>query len=206
MPWNDKSGGGGPWGGGGGNGGGGGPWGQGPRGPGGPQGNPPDLEDIIRRGQDRLKQALPGGGGAEPSAVRPDFRRSWRCASSSRSTPCNRTSSRSSCVSESRSRSSRAGSALPLVADRNGRIRQHRRKAHPGGEARGNTSSGLMLSGDQNIVDVRFSIACRSRSPGLSLHRVRPDEMVRQIGESAMREAVGRRPAQWTSSATTAGA
>src|SRR5690606_23905177 len=65
MPWNDKSGGGGPWGGGGNNGGG--PWGQGPRGPSGPQGGPPDLEDIIRRGQDRLKQALPGGGGASPA-------------------------------------------------------------------------------------------------------------------------------------------
>ena len=64
MPWNDKSGGGGPWGGGGN---GGGPWGQGPRGPGGPQGGPPDLEDIIRRGQDRLKQALPGGGDASPA-------------------------------------------------------------------------------------------------------------------------------------------
>ena len=64
MPWNDKSGGGGPWGGGGN---GGGPWGQGPRGPGGPQGGPPDLEDIIRRGQDRLKQALPGGGHASPA-------------------------------------------------------------------------------------------------------------------------------------------
>ena len=64
MPWNNQSGGGGgPWGGGGGNGG---PWGQGPR-PGGPQGSPPDLEDIIRRGQDRLKQALPGGGGASPA-------------------------------------------------------------------------------------------------------------------------------------------
>ena len=32
------------------NSGGGGPWGQRPRGPGGPQGTPPDLEDIIRRG------------------------------------------------------------------------------------------------------------------------------------------------------------
>ena len=48
------------------------PWGQGPRGPSGPQGSPPDLEDIIRRGQDRLKQALPGGGGASPAHVRPD--------------------------------------------------------------------------------------------------------------------------------------
>ena len=66
MPWsNQNGGGGGPWGGGG-NGGGGGPWGQGPQGPRGPQrpgGQPPDLEEIIKRGQDRLKRAMPGGGG-----------------------------------------------------------------------------------------------------------------------------------------------
>jgi len=70
MPWNNQSGGsgggGGPWGGGGN---GGGPWGQGPRGPGGPQNTPPDLEEIIRRGQDRLKKALPGGGGFNPAFV-----------------------------------------------------------------------------------------------------------------------------------------
>ena len=53
----------------------GGPWGGGPRGPwgggqqpgpgrGGPGGGnqPPDLEDLIRRGQDRLKNVLPGSG------------------------------------------------------------------------------------------------------------------------------------------------
>src|SRR5690606_16885670 len=71
MPWSNQSGGGGPWGGGGSNGsgggGGGGPWGQGPRGPGGGGNTPPDLEDIIRRGQDRLKQALPGGSGGSPA-------------------------------------------------------------------------------------------------------------------------------------------
>ena len=65
MPWSNQSGGnggsggGGPWGqrgGGGGNGGG--PWGGG-----GPSGGntPPDLEEIIRRGQDRLKDFMPGG-------------------------------------------------------------------------------------------------------------------------------------------------
>jgi len=66
MPWSNQSGGsgggsgggGGPWGqrgGGGGNGGG--PWGGGPSG-----GNtPPDLEEIIRRGQDRLRDFMPGG-------------------------------------------------------------------------------------------------------------------------------------------------
>ncbi len=64
MPWSNQNGGGGPWGGGGdnnnnnnNNGGGGGPWGQGPKGPrGGGQNTPPDLEDILRKGQDRLKR------------------------------------------------------------------------------------------------------------------------------------------------------
>src|ERR1700750_703513 len=45
---------------------GGGPWGSGPKGPwgSGPQPvgpRPPDLEDLLRRGQDRLQQLLPGG-------------------------------------------------------------------------------------------------------------------------------------------------
>lgn len=62
MPWSNQSGGsggggGGPWGQRGG--GGGGPWGQGPGGSGG--GSPPDLEEILRRSQDRLKDLLPGG-------------------------------------------------------------------------------------------------------------------------------------------------
>src|SRR5260221_9573272 len=55
MPWKNQSGGGGPWGTGGG-GGGQGPWGAG--------GRPPDLEDILRKGQDRVKRLLPGGFGS----------------------------------------------------------------------------------------------------------------------------------------------
>ena len=51
MPWKNQ---------------GGGPWGSGPKGPwgSGPQTvgpRPPDLEDLLRRGQDRLQQLLPGG-------------------------------------------------------------------------------------------------------------------------------------------------
>jgi membrane protease subunit HflK len=59
MPWQNQ---GGPWGGGSGGGGGGGqgPWGRGPSG-GGPR--QPDIEDMVRRTQDRLKNILPGGGG-----------------------------------------------------------------------------------------------------------------------------------------------
>ena len=67
MPWQNNNGGGWKSGGGGG-----GPWGQGPQGPwGGGQGgnqNQPDIEEMIKRGQDRLKNAMPGGTGI-PAAV-----------------------------------------------------------------------------------------------------------------------------------------
>src|SRR6516162_8383590 len=53
MPWSNQ--GGGPWGSGGGKG----PWGSGPQssGP-----TPPDLEELLRRTQDRVRSVLPGGG------------------------------------------------------------------------------------------------------------------------------------------------
>ena len=43
MAWNPQGGGQGPWG----------------RGPAGPQ--PPDIEELLRRGQDRVRRILPGG-------------------------------------------------------------------------------------------------------------------------------------------------
>lgn len=65
MPWSNQSGGGGgggPWGQRGGSGGnGGGPWGGGSGGGSGGGGTPPDLEEMLRRGQDRLKNLVPGG-------------------------------------------------------------------------------------------------------------------------------------------------
>lgn len=86
MPWNNQGGSGGnPWGSGsggsngGGGGGGGSPWGggsgggggngggRGPMGGGGGFGGgntPPDLEEMMRRGQDRIKRLMPGGFGA----------------------------------------------------------------------------------------------------------------------------------------------
>lgn len=51
MPWSNQSGG---------------PWGSGPKGPWGsgsppPGSSPPDLEELLRRGQDKLRTVLPGG-------------------------------------------------------------------------------------------------------------------------------------------------
>ncbi|WP_310619117.1 FtsH protease activity modulator HflK [Flexibacterium corallicola] len=69
MPWSNQSGGGGnggPWGNSGGGGGNsGGPWGGGGGGPqrGGGGNTPPDFEDLLKRGQEHLKSVMPGGGG-----------------------------------------------------------------------------------------------------------------------------------------------
>ena len=200
MPWSNQTGGG-PWGGGGGNnggGGGGGPWGQRPRGPGGPHGTPPDLEDIIRRGQDRLRQALPGGGRASPAmfaliafaivalwlfqaiyTVQPD-----ELAVELR-------------FGKPKEEISEPGLHFhfwPVETVEKASVAE---KLVNIGEARGNVSSGLMLSGDQNIVDVKFSVAYQVADPKAYLFNVAgADEMVRQIAESAVREVVGRRPAQ----------
>ena len=66
MAWETQRGG--PWGGGGG--GGQGPWGGGSQG-GGPRGGPqpPDIEEMLRRSQDKFKKFIPSGGGGAKRAV-----------------------------------------------------------------------------------------------------------------------------------------
>ena len=64
MAWNNQGGG---WQGGGDNRG---PWGQGPSGSGGGGGGrqqAPDLEDLLKKGQERLKNLIPGGFGSRGS-------------------------------------------------------------------------------------------------------------------------------------------
>ncbi len=71
MPWSNQSNGGGSSGGWrGSSGGGGGPWGQGPRNTGGGS-QPPDLEELLRRSQDRLRRVLPGGGSGGGRGLNP---------------------------------------------------------------------------------------------------------------------------------------
>ncbi|WP_341760610.1 FtsH protease activity modulator HflK [Candidatus Endowatersipora endosymbiont of Watersipora subatra] len=61
----------------------------------------------------------------------------------------------------------------------------------------GRSRQGLMLSGDQNIVDVAFSVLYSVYDPKAFLFNVNdPEGMLEDVAESAMREIVGRRPAQ----------
>ncbi len=195
MPWSNQSGGGR-------NGGDnpGGPWGQGPTPPpgGGGGGTPPDLEDIIRKGQDQLRRAIPGGGKFSPLmalfvlaalvalylvksvyTIQPD-----ELGVELR-------------FGKPKTELSSPGIHFHLWPVETYEIANIRENQINIGSQGRSEALGLMLSGDQNIVDVAFSVLFQVISPKDYLFNVRdPEGMVRQVAESAMREVVGRRPAQ----------
>ncbi|AXV15551.1 FtsH protease activity modulator HflK [Neorhizobium sp. SOG26] len=199
MPWSNQNGGGGPWGGGGGNNQG--PWGQGPNRPrgggGGNNGGPPDLEDIIRRSQDRLRGVMPGGfnGGAfvivllvvlaflafqSIYTVQPDERG---------------VELRFGRPKEEISMPGLHFHLWPLESVEIVKVTEQQQNI---GAARGsNSNAGWMLTGDQNIVNVQFSVLFTVTDPKAYLFQLEtPAATLQQVAESAMREVVGRRPAQ----------
>ncbi|MEM9331608.1 MAG: FtsH protease activity modulator HflK [Pseudomonadota bacterium] len=204
MPWSNQSGGGGgPWGGGGNNGNnGGGPWGQGgggnrpPRGGGG--GTPPDLEDIIRKGQDQLRRAMPGGGGFSPLTAGIAF----LVIAGLYLTQAFYTIQEDELGVELRfgkpkDEVSTAGLHFHWWPIETYEIANTAENQINIGSTGRTGTAGMMLSGDQNIVDVAFSVLYQVTSPNDFLFNVRdPQGMVRQVAESAMREVVGKRPAQ----------
>jgi modulator of FtsH protease HflK len=194
MPWENNGGGGGRNNGG--------PWGQAPGGGGGgPRrpGNTPNLEDILNRGRAQLGGGLPGGrwlvvGGVlvlgafwllnsiytvNEAEVGVEFR-----------------------LGAPKEELSTAGLHFhlwPVETVEKVSIAQNQTTigSATGAGSRSSAEDGLMLSGDQNIVDVRFAVLWSVVSPVDFLINVRdPEAMVRNAAESAMREIVGRRPAQ----------
>ena len=210
MPWTNQTGGGGSNGSGSGGGSGGGngqgPWGQPPRRPGGnrPGGGqqPPDLDEIIRRGQDRLRSTFGGGGGSGGTGLSKGviglaalalvvlyiFQAAFTVQEDQRGVVLT------------------FGKPSPDLAEPGlnfvfwpfqtvEMVDINEKRINVG--AAGRNESGLMLSSDQNIVDVQFSVLYRVDEPSEYLFNVAdPDAMVQQVAESAMREIVGRRPAQ----------
>jgi membrane protease subunit HflK len=196
MPWSNQSGGGG-WKGGSG----------GPRGSGG-GGQPPDLEEILKRGQDKMKQAIGGGGGVPGPLlflvgalavavvawnafffrVNPDeLGVVMRFGEYVRQEPPGLhfrlpypieevilpkvTQQR---VTEIGLRSSVAGRGISTgVSD----VREE----------------SLMLTGDENIVDIDFAVFWRIRDAAKYLFNIQnPENTVKEVAESAMREIVGK--------------
>jgi membrane protease subunit HflK len=196
MPWKNQSGGGGPWGG-----------GQGPWGGGGSGGGnkPPDFEDMLRRGQDRMRRLLPGGFGGGRGLffivligvalwlatgfyrVEPDeqgvaliFGRVWKLTQ----------------PGLSYNLPSPIGQVFTPKVTRVNRVEVGFRSA---GDNTDNSSGqdvpeeGLMLTGDKKIIDMQYTVFWAIKDPIEYLFAIRdPEDTVKNVAESAMREIVGR--------------
>jgi modulator of FtsH protease HflK len=61
------------------------------------------------------------------------------------------------------------------------------------GSSDGTTGQNLMLTGDENIIDLAYSVRWSKRDPELFLFELRdPEGTIREVAESAMREAIAR--------------
>src|ERR1700730_11441854 len=197
MPWSNQPGG--PWGSGPR-----GPWGSGPQQPGGPK--PPDLEEFLRRGQDRLRDWMAGnlGGrglaplvlgafalwglfgffsvGTQEVGVVLRFGKFVREVQPGLNYPLPYP----------------IETALTPQALRVNKIDIGMRVAEDmrrGTTVRDVPEESLMLTGDENIVDVDFSVLWKVKPSAVGdyLFNVQgPESTVKAVGESAMREVIGR--------------
>ena len=198
MPWKNQ--GGGPWGSGPK-----GPWGSGPQ-PVGPR--PPDLEDLLRRLQDRIQQWMPGGSfsGAGIALVLLGVIAIWAMTGFYR------------VQSEEQGIVLRFGK---YIGDAQPGLRYHLPypietvllpkalrvstlsigmtliddPARRGRTMRDVPEESLMLTGDENIVDVDFTVLWRIKPKGVAdyLFNIQsPEGTVKAVAESAMREVVGK--------------
>ena len=196
MAWTPQGGGQGPWGGGNGGGGGG-------RGPTGPGGQPPDIEEMLRRGQDKIKKAMPSGFGSGKglALILLVLVGLWSFSGVYRIDP--------------------GVQGVELLFGR------YVKQTGPGlhiwfpapigqvftpnvdvtntvsigfrtqGDGRGTATrdvpiESLMLTGDQNIIDIDFVVQWRIKNASDYLFNIRdPQATVKIVAESAIREVIG---------------
>ena len=201
MPWSNQ--GGGPWGSGGG---GKGPWGSGQQ-PSGP--TPPDLEEFLRRSQDKLRTVLPGGslGGKGLALIVVAAVAIWLFSGFFRVEP-----DELGVVLRFGKyvRDVKPGlnyhlpypieSVLTPKVTRVNRIEIGRRYVEDlrrGTTTREVPEESLMLTGDENIVDVDFSVLWKIKPDAKGVENYlfniqQPEGTVKAVAESAMREIIGR--------------
>src|SRR5258708_30089213 len=198
MPWSNQ--GGGPWGSGGGKG----PWGSGQQPSGGS--TPPDLEELLRRSQDKLRTVLPGGnlGGKGFALIALAAIAIWGFSGFFRVDP-----DELGVVLRFGQyvRDAKPGlnynlpypveSVVPPKVTRVNRIDIGIRSddLRRGPASRDLLEESLMLTGDENIVAVDFSVFWLVKLDGAGdflFNIQQPEGTVRAVAESAMREVVGR--------------
>ncbi len=197
MPWSNQ---------------GGGPWGPGPKGPwgSGPQSSgtgPPDLEELLRRSQDRLRNVLPGGLGGrgivlivvaavalwglsgffrvEPDELGVVLRFGKYVRDARPGLNYHLPYPIETVLTPKVTRVNRIDVGMRIVED----VRR-------GATMRDIPEESLMLSGDENIVDVDFAVFWvikPDRGAAQYLFNIQnPEGTVKAVAESAMREVIGR--------------
>lgn len=225
MPWN-SNGGPNPWGnprppsGGGngnnqGNGPGNGPWGQPPRGGGGngPFGRGPDLDDVIRQAQDAARRFLPrgGGGGKGIALIGLALVAVWAASGIYRVQPDEQgVAMRFGAFRATTGPGLNYHLPWPIESVTTPRVTRINRidigfrssadssatnvRPNP---SRNVTEESMMLTGDENIIDIDFAVFWRIRDAGEFLFNTRnPEQTVKSAAESMMREVIGRTPIQ----------
>jgi membrane protease subunit HflK len=210
---------GGPWGGGG-KGGGRGPWGGGNKGGGGGNGGGgpggggqppiPDIDEIVRKGQEQLKILMGGGrpGSRGPSGgggvsglgkrglllIAAALFGFWLLMSFYTVRPEEQAveltfgECRGDCIGEP----GLNFAPWPVVTREIVQVTGERTEEIGSGTLRG-TSAGLMLTGDENIVDITFQTVWNVRDPAQFLFNLSdPRATIEAVSESAMREVVSR--------------
>ena len=201
MPWQNQGGGGGPWGGGGG-----GPWGggsggggqRGPGGPGGFGGQPPNIEELIRRWQDWLKRRTPGGFGGKAGIIIVVVAviGLWVASGFYRVLP-----DEQGVVLRFGERVRVEGNGLnyhlpyPIETVIKPKVTRVNRVEIGFSGGTQILDESLMLTGDENIVDINFVVLWLIKDAGDFLFNVRrPEETVKAAAETVMREIVGQTP------------
>jgi len=198
MPWSNQ--------------GGGGPWGSGPKGPwgSGPQpsgSNQPDLEDLLRRSQDKLRNVLPGGnlGGKGFALIALAAVVIWGFSGFFRVQP-DELGVVLRFGKEVREAKPGLNYHLPYPIEtvltpkvtRVNRIDIGMRTVEDmrrGTTMRDVPEESLMLTGDENIVDVDFAVFWVIKPTGVGdylFNIQQPEGTVKAVAESAMREVIGR--------------
>jgi membrane protease subunit HflK len=190
MSWNDK---------------GGGPWGPPPGGneprnrP--PSGNgPADIEAILRRGQDRMREIWPGGfGGGRGIVILVALAiLVWIATGIYRVEP-NEQAVIQRFGAWVRTESLGLHYHLPAPIETMTKVDVTSRHQTEIGE-RGNRDTlgaGTMLTGDRNIIEVDFVVAWQVRDPVKYLFKVaEPEALLQRAAESAMREVIGQTDVQ----------
>ena len=188
MPWTNQSGGGGgPWGGGQS------PWGRPSQGP--------KVEDIIKRSQDKLRGVLPGGFGSRPGLILIALIAValWGLSGFYQVQPDELgVVLRFGAVNRIAFPGLRYHMPAPIESverpkvTRVNRVEVGFRLGDSGRTAQDLPKESLMLTGDENIVDINFTVFWVIKDAQKYLFNIRdPDATVKAAAESAMREVIG---------------